>query len=95
MVEIEILDPQAYGEYVERIPPVVHRHGGRYVVRGGRVTPLAGGWDPDRVIVVEFPDEAALYAFVASDDYRELAVLRENSTRTRSIVLEGVEQPPG
>ena len=30
-------------------------HGGRYLVRGGKVTPLGSEWHPERVIILEFP----------------------------------------
>jgi uncharacterized protein (DUF1330 family) len=94
VVDIEVMDAEMYERYIERIPEVVHHYGGRYVVRGGTVTPLAGGWSPDRMIIVEFASDGDLYAFVTSDEYNALAPLRENSTRTRSIALHGVELQP-
>jgi uncharacterized protein (DUF1330 family) len=74
IVELEVLDPETYARYVERVPALVQKHGGRYVVRGDAVTPLGGGWDPERIVVME---------------YRQLAPLRESSTVSRSILVEG------
>jgi uncharacterized protein (DUF1330 family) len=92
VVEIEVLDSGAYDEYVARIPPVVQQYGGRYLVRGGRVTALAGGWRPERMIIVEFASDADLFAFVTSPEYGSLAPLRERSTVTRSVALEGARE---
>src|SRR5262249_24409643 len=90
VVEIaRIHDAATYDQYIEAIPPVVARYGGRYVVRGGPVVALAGGWAPARVIIVEFDTSDALGARVASPEYRALAPMRESSTETRAIALEG------
>lgn len=95
VIDIEVTDPASYGRYIEQVPEVVFRHGGRYVARSDQVVPLSGGWEPDRVIIIEFPDMDHLVAFGSSPEYRALASLRESSTRTRSIAMPGVgAQPP-
>ena len=94
IVDIEITDSEKYREYVEKVPAVVHEHGGRYLSRGTDVVPLAGGWRPERVILLEFPDMDRLAAFGNSPAYQALAVLREASTRTRSVAVPGVDAQP-
>jgi uncharacterized protein (DUF1330 family) len=94
IVDIEITDPATYAEYIERVPAVVYQYGGRYVSRGNDVVPLAGGWVPDRVIILEFADMAQLARFGRSAEYQSLAPLRERSTRTRSIAVPGVDSQP-
>ena len=44
IVEIEVVDRETYAEYMEKVPATVEKYGGRYIVRGGVVTPLTGGW---------------------------------------------------
>ena len=96
VVEIaRILDAATYERYIEAIPPVVAQYGGRYVVRGGPVVPLSGGWQPARVIIVEFDSYDAIGTFVTSAEYRALAPLREASTETRAIALESYPPPSG
>ena len=90
IIDITIKDEAIYAEYVEKIPPVVEKHGGRYLIRGGTIIPTAGNWNPDRVILVEFENMEKLSRCFASLDYQELAPLRERSTVTRSIVVQGV-----
>jgi uncharacterized protein (DUF1330 family) len=89
IIEIEIQDGELYAQYVEEVPPVIERYGGRYLARGGRVTPLAGNWHPERVIVIEFDTLEQVRQCFASPEYLALAPLRERSTRGRSIVVEG------
>ncbi|MBN1344075.1 MAG: DUF1330 domain-containing protein [Phycisphaerae bacterium] len=89
IVELEVIDPEPYGEYVEKVREVVTGHGGRYLVRGGRVTPLSGSWTPERIIVIEFDSPAALRRCFMSSAYLALAPLGERSARSRAIVVEG------
>jgi uncharacterized protein (DUF1330 family) len=89
IVEIEVKNSELYSQYVERVPAVVKKHGGRYLARGGQVTPLSGNWNPDRLILLEFGNLEQLQRCFASSEYLELAPLREQSTLSKSIVVEG------
>jgi len=91
VIEIEVLDQETYREYVERVAEIVVRNGGRYLVRGGLVRPVSGGWNPERMIVIAFPGLAAAEACFASPAYLAVAPLRERSTRSRAVLLEGSE----
>jgi len=89
VVEIAVLNADLYAKYVENVAAVVTKYGGRYLVRGGAVTSLAGGWNPERIIIVEFPSPEGVRRWLSSPEYQELAPLRESSTLTRAILLEG------
>jgi uncharacterized protein (DUF1330 family) len=88
LVEITVKDQAMYDQYMERIPSVIEKHRGRYIVRSSKVTPNSGGWMPDRIILVEFDDLADLRACFRSAEYAELAPMRERATTTRSVVIE-------
>lgn len=89
--ELTVTDPVLYAEYARQVPPLVARHGGRYLVRGGRAEALEGA-APARIVVVEYPNAAAARAFWNSPEYRRLAVLRHRASRGRLALVEGV--PP-
>ena len=89
IIEIKILDEGPYFEYVKNVRSIVEHYNGRYLVRGGKVTPLFGEWNPERVIVIEFPSMEDLTSCFGSDEYKKVAPLREGSTITRSIIVEG------
>jgi uncharacterized protein (DUF1330 family) len=91
ILDIAVIDPEVYGEYVERVPAVVEQYGGRYLVRGGDVVPLFGDWQPERIIVVEFDSTDQLQEFYGSPEYQALDPLRERSTVSRAILVEGFE----
>jgi len=80
-----------YAQYIEEVRPIVERHGGRYLARGGRVTPVAGDWKPERVVLIEFPSVDHVKQWWNSPEYKAIAGLREQSTEARAILVEGVE----
>jgi uncharacterized protein (DUF1330 family) len=86
---IQIQDPQRYTRYAAQAQEIVARHGGRYLFRGGIITPLAGHWQPGRMVVIAFETNEQLHACLTSAEYRAIAPLREDATTSRSIIVEG------
>ena len=89
IIEITIKDSELYSHYVGSVSAVVENHGGPYLVRGGEVTPLSGNWIPERMIVIQFETMEQLRRCFGSTEYLQLAPLREQSTDSRAIVVEG------
>ena len=87
--EIEVTDPAAYEEYRRQVLPVVTKHGGRFVVRGGRIESMEGGWQPKRFVVVEFPSMERALGWYRSPEYAPLIELRKRASRGKLIIVEG------
>ncbi len=77
-----------YSEYTEKVVPIVEKYNGRYLIRSEEITPLGADWKPNRVIIVEFDTRKHLEECFASEEYREIASLRENSVESNAIILE-------
>lgn len=92
LIDIQVTDGKTYADYVDAVHDVVTAHGGRYVVRGGDPTALGGGWEPERIIIIEFESAADVYRCFSSPEYVALAPLRERATTSRAVILQGV--PP-
>jgi uncharacterized protein (DUF1330 family) len=90
VIEIQVHNSALYTEYVEKVPAILDQYGGRYLVRGGAITPLSGTWHPERIVIIEFETIDQLRACFRSDAYRAIAPLREQSTTSKTIVVEGV-----
>jgi uncharacterized protein (DUF1330 family) len=90
LADIEVLDPDTYEEYRREVPAVIEKYGGRYLARGGATEVLEGSWTPRRTVIVEFPSMAALERFWSSPEYRPLAEIRQASTRSNLIAVEGI-----
>ena len=89
IIEIKIKNKSPYAEYVEKVRSIVEKYKGRYLVRGGEITPLSGNWNPERIIVIEFPSYEDVKSWLSSQEYKEIDQLREKSTVTKAIVVEG------
>jgi uncharacterized protein (DUF1330 family) len=89
IAEITIKNSELYSRYAEQVPQVVDKYGGRYLTRGGKVMPLSSNWNPERIILLEFETIEQLQKCFESPEYLEIAPLREQSTISKSIVVEG------
>ena len=89
MGEIEVTDPATYEEYRRQVLAVVTKYGGRFIVRGGKVETLEGGWSPKRVVALEFPSMEHARKFYRSPEYAPLIALRQKASRGKLILVEG------
>ncbi len=55
IVEVTVKDPAIYEEYRKLTPGSITTYDGKFRVRGGEVISLEGDWNPERIVVVEFP----------------------------------------
>ncbi len=90
IVEIEVTDPEGYAEYRDVAPPIVAAYGGRYIVRGGPVEVLEGDWQPKRLVILEFPSVEQAKTWWSSEEYRAPKEMRQRTTRSKMIVVEGL-----
>jgi uncharacterized protein (DUF1330 family) len=90
IVDIEVHDPVRYAQYREMATPTVPAFGGKYVVRGGKVSTLEGTWPTGRFVVLEFPTAEQARAWWDSDLYRPAKALRHQTATTKMILVEGV-----
>jgi uncharacterized protein (DUF1330 family) len=80
-------DPTGFAPYAAAVPDVVKSFGGRFLARGGHVTPVAGAFVPDRVVLIEFPSAANVVAFYFSKAYAPLLRIRLATTEPRFVLL--------
>lgn len=89
IIESRVKAPEKYQQYIARVPEIVARHGGRYLARGSQITPLLGGWTPERMILLEFPSEAHIHQWLSCPEYQAVAPLREAGAEVRAVVIQG------
>ena len=89
IIDIQVLDKDIYAEYVQKARAIVKKHGGVYLTKGVKITPLDGGWHPQRIIVIKFNSQENLDNCFNCREYLEIAHLRKKSSRSRSIIVEG------
>ncbi len=83
-----ITDPAKFEEYRINVGPMIAKHGGRYLTKGGsHKFPESAHWRPERVVIIEFPDMANLNAWYNSAEYQPLFELRKQSTGELDMVI--------
>jgi uncharacterized protein (DUF1330 family) len=91
IVEIKINDPLLYEEYKKLTPASIAAYDGKFVVRGGRTIPMEGEWQPERIVIAEFPSVERAEEWWGSVGYEQAKKIRQASADTRMIIVEGVE----
>ena len=89
IAQVDVHDPATFKKYADAVPATIKQYGGTYRVRGGEVTPKEGGWNPKRVIVLEFPDMATAHKWYDSPEYQTIIGDRLTASEGRMIFVEG------
>ena len=72
-----------------KIPEVVARHRGQFLVRGGDPETLEGDNAlPDAAFIIEFPDRSFAKDFWGSKEFQALAVLRRTGSTLNAILVD-------
>jgi uncharacterized protein (DUF1330 family) len=88
--EHDIHDQAAFADYLKQVIPIIERYGGRYLTKPGTHEVLEGHWQPNRVVIVAFPDMASLRAWYHAPDYQPLIAKRQAAARDVMIAIEGL-----
>jgi uncharacterized protein (DUF1330 family) len=89
IAQIDVTNPQQYGEYAKRSPDIIAKYGGRFIARAGRTVTLEGPAARSRVVIVEYPTFERAQAFFNSPEYQQIKKLREGAANAQFIVVEG------
>jgi uncharacterized protein (DUF1330 family) len=90
-VQVSIKDQEAYHRYTEGFMEVFSKFKGAMLAADFEPKVLDGKWDKDRLVLMSFPDEASLTAWLTSDEYSELAADRAAGADTIALLVRGVE----
>ncbi len=83
---------EEYAQYAQRVPPILARHGGKILARGGPFKILEGTDLFHRFVVVEFPSLEQAQACHESAEYQAAAKFRAAPAGLVDLVIvEGVE----
>jgi len=89
---MSIHDAETYRQYTDRTPPIVKRHGGRFLTRGDAFTCVEGQDYDGRLVLLEFPSKVHVEAWFADPDYEEAMAFRHAAaTMDYLLVQEGGE----
>ncbi|MHB8835590.1 MAG: DUF1330 domain-containing protein [Candidatus Methylomirabilia bacterium] len=81
---LTVKDAEKWAEYRSRVPATLAPWGAELVLRGKRMATLAGEHPHSDIVVIRFPDKAAIENWHTSPAYQALIPLRQ---RAADIVL--------
>jgi len=85
--EIDVTDPAAFQTYADRQSQAIQKHGGRYIIRGGKVTPMEGA-PPKRFTIYVFDNMDKMQAW--EGDQADIKPLRAKAGTFRTFAVEGL-----
>ena len=88
VVDINVHDETEYQKYIQQVPEFVAKHGGTYLVRGAQLEVKEGDWQPERLVVLQFPSKADAEAFLADPGYQPVAAIRHASASTNLVLAD-------
>jgi uncharacterized protein (DUF1330 family) len=88
--EHKISNVALFDDYLAKVVPMIERFGGRYLTKAGSHEILEGGWRPNRVVIIEFPDIASIKNWYRAPEYQPLIALRRSSATDVMIMVEGL-----
>ena len=90
IANLQIHDEEGYQKYCELMNEDMVSFNGKYLAVETKAEVLEGEWNYDRLVLLEFSDQDALYAWYNSLEYQEIIKLRTNSTKSDVIVVKGL-----
>lgn len=90
IAQISIHDMETFKKYQKEVPATIEKYGGKYMVRGGEVTPMEGDWKPDRMVMLEFPNMTTLKKWYDSKDYQSIIGFRTAAADGKMVFVEGI-----
>lgn len=90
LVQVDVSNPQQYGEYTKVTPGLIEKFGGHFIARGGRTATLEGPDARGRVVVIEFPTFERAQQFYNSPEYVAARRIRAGAATAQMILVEGV-----
>jgi uncharacterized protein (DUF1330 family) len=89
ILDFAVKDLEAFMEYVNEIPEHIEKHQGKYIVEGVKPEVIEGDWEPERVVVLEFPSRENAKGFLEDPNVRPLFAIRHQSTTSKLILVDG------
>ena len=91
VIDIKVSEPAKMQQYRALADIAVARFGGRYLARGGKTELIEGDWQPERLVIMEFPSPQVARSFYDSPEYVAARKAREGAAHFDMLVIEGYQ----
>lgn len=94
VVEFTVKDQDAFRQYAQGVPATLAPHGGRFIVRPGKIDGLKGDAPKGPFAIVAFDSADQAKKWAASPEYNALVPLRDKGADARIFIVEGAAPTP-
>ena len=86
---IDVKNPEAYKEYIDKVKPIVEKFGGEYLVRAGEYKVIDGEWKYPRTVIIKFSSYEKALEWHNSEEYQPVKPLRLANSVANGIIIQG------
>lgn len=90
IVDVNVEDPATYAEYSKLVGPTLETYGGKFLARGGATESIEGGWESQRLVILEFENTEQFKRWYHSPEYSAAREIRFKASHARAILLQGL-----
>ena len=90
ILDLKIFDEEKLQEYKNIAPQIIKKFKGKIIVRGGQTNSVEGNWNPQRIVIIEFPNYEMAYDWWISDEYKKATELRKKGADTNVLIVDGI-----
>jgi uncharacterized protein (DUF1330 family) len=91
VVDSKIINPDQQELYRQLAGPIVLKHGGEYLARGGKLSVKeTKRGTPERLVIVKFPSYEQAEKFYNSAEYKEALEVSDKAAERTFSIVEGV-----
>lgn len=90
IIDLKIVEIDGFMEYVARIPELIEKYGGKYLVQGVEPIVIEGAAaEPPYSVVLEFPSKTVAESFLEERSQSDLHEIWGRTTNSRILLAEG------
>jgi uncharacterized protein (DUF1330 family) len=93
IVGIAVEDHERFRDYALKTTQLLKEAGIKVLVVDPKAAVLEGSWKPSIIVIQEYPDRAAVDAFMNSEAYLPLIKLRQEFSKANVIVVDEFSPP--
>jgi uncharacterized protein (DUF1330 family) len=91
VVDSKIINPEQQELYRQLAGPIVLKHGGEYLARGGKLSVKESKrGTPERLVIVKFPSFEQAEKFYNSTEYKAALEVSDKAAERTFSIIEGV-----